>query len=468
MLRTRNALPAGRINRPRPPATPIPQSRPQTCRTLWYALHFPELTQAELISELAAVCQAASPHICMAPPDTLVLEVRSMLRYFGSFQTLKTKLQPLLQEKLIELEQPCIFSDALSPSAAASVLLARAGADVQIRQMEGLKSALGKIPVAMLPLNKKLLQRLHGCGLLYLRDIWRLPSAALRVRFGRELAEYLEQLLAQRYPVLQRWQPDVVFCENIEVDEELSGMTDILWLGSKLLQRMETFLKSRQLATDRILFRIFRYQLEVLVITLHTRTPGNDGGLWKMLLENRLQQIQLDCAITGVSLKVLQFYPAAVSGACPSPSLAKPQAENGLLEILAARLGDDRIFQLYCRQSHDPAVAGKYLGFRENENSLALPAATAVDYVHWKHTPCWLLAIPKKLHTSNGIPIYMTPLEFDQGPQRIESCWWTGSEIRRDYYIAHNHHGMMLWIYRDLENRQQQNPPSWFLHGLFA
>jgi protein ImuB len=54
-------------------------------------------------------------------------------------------------------------------------------------------------------------------------------------------------------------------------------------------------------------------------------------------------------------------------------------------------------------------------------------------------------------------------LELESGPERIESGWWDGRDVRRDYYVARNPAGVWFWVFRDRE-------PSgrWFLHGVFG
>jgi protein ImuB len=49
------------------------------------------------------------------------------------------------------------------------------------------------------------------------------------------------------------------------------------------------------------------------------------------------------------------------------------------------------------------------------------------------------------------------------GPERIESGWWDGGEVLRDYFIAQSRDTALLWIYRE---RRLQG--GWFLHGIFA
>jgi len=49
-----------------------------------------------------------------------------------------------------------------------------------------------------------------------------------------------------------------------------------------------------------------------------------------------------------------------------------------------------------------------------------------------------------------------------QGPERIESGWWRGTQRRRDYYRVETDRGHRAWLYR------RRNDGRWFLHGWFA
>jgi protein ImuB len=48
------------------------------------------------------------------------------------------------------------------------------------------------------------------------------------------------------------------------------------------------------------------------------------------------------------------------------------------------------------------------------------------------------------------------------GPERIETGWWRGEDVRRDYYVVETTRGERFWLFRDLGDG------SWFLHGVFA
>jgi protein ImuB len=48
------------------------------------------------------------------------------------------------------------------------------------------------------------------------------------------------------------------------------------------------------------------------------------------------------------------------------------------------------------------------------------------------------------------------------GPERIETSWWRGHMVRRDYYRVETRDGQWFWLYRRLQDGK------WFLHGRFA
>jgi len=47
------------------------------------------------------------------------------------------------------------------------------------------------------------------------------------------------------------------------------------------------------------------------------------------------------------------------------------------------------------------------------------------------------------------------------GPERIQTGWWRGRYMHRDYYRVETTDGNQFWLFRNLLNRK------WFLHGVF-
>jgi protein ImuB len=77
--------------------------------------------------------------------------------------------------------------------------------------------------------------------------------------------------------------------------------------------------------------------------------------------------------------------------------------------------------------------------------------------------PVWLLPVPKRLNERDGLPRRRGALQLLGGPERIETAWWDGGDIARDYYVARDLHGVRLWIFRE-----RAAPHRWFLHGVFG
>jgi protein ImuB len=48
------------------------------------------------------------------------------------------------------------------------------------------------------------------------------------------------------------------------------------------------------------------------------------------------------------------------------------------------------------------------------------------------------------------------------GPERVETGWWRGTDVRRDYYLVETPAGERFWLFRTAE------ADAWFLHGVFG
>ena len=72
--------------------------------------------------------------------------------------------------------------------------------------------------------------------------------------------------------------------------------------------------------------------------------------------------------------------------------------------------------------------------------------------------PVWLLDTPE--------PCDVDRLVLEEGPECIESGWWDGHDVARDYYVARNAQGARLWVFRN--RRETTAGARWFLHGWFA
>ena len=76
----------------------------------------------------------------------------------------------------------------------------------------------------------------------------------------------------------------------------------------------------------------------------------------------------------------------------------------------------------------------------------------------------WLLPQPLRLNEREGRPLHGSPLTLLSRGERIESGWFDGDLICRDYHVAEGADHRLRWIYSE----RHGDEIAWYLHGLFA
>ena len=120
-----------------------------------------------------------------------------------------------------------------------------------------------------------------------------------------------------------------------------------------------------------------------------------------------------------------------------------------LIERLRARLGNERVFGVCAVEDHRPECAWKVGAGNEIHD---LPRVDRPRRA--AERPLWLLAQPREI-VRQGKRL--------RGPERIETGWWDGREVTRDYFETRADDGARLWVYRE-----RRAPQHWYVHGLFG
>jgi protein ImuB len=145
-------------------------------------------------------------------------------------------------------------------------------------------------------------------------------------------------------------------------------------------------------------------------------------------------------SLRGLSASSLDVF-AGLTGAGSRDSA--PQ----LVERLRARLGEEAVYGVCSIPEHRPEAAWR----RVHELRLSAAPRVAEGAVE-QARPVWLLNEPQSLPKP----------EILQGPERIESGWWDGEGVARDYYIARQPDGVRLWVFQERQSKR------WYVHGVFA
>ncbi|WP_455211945.1 Y-family DNA polymerase [Kaarinaea lacus] len=414
--------------------------------------HYDAYVENSRLEQLGLWAVQFTPKLSVQPPNALLLEVRGSLKFFGGLK----RLLAAISDGLTGYWQHQ-HTLAVSPTPAASLLLARSGKTTVVSSKEKLRSALGSLPIGLLPLNEKQLKPLYNTGVRVLRDLWRLPKDGLARRFGAELVRYLDTTLGYVPDVRPEFKVPESFGSSRQWPFEVSDTALLMIIAKELLEDMVQFLQSRDACISQCQF-IFRHnQLPPLSVNIGVRQPTRDARHLLQLLQEHLDRITLSAPVFGMELTAaeLQPYTALNEALFLFPDQAPQQSTismDTLLERLQARLGREVIQSVCAKADHRPEYAHRFVDKAKNQ---------CTPLVHYR--PLWLLPTPQPLKKYHGKLWHQGPLSIQQGPERIEGGWWSGDDVRRDYYIAVDDKGSQLWVFKDLKLRDQ-----WFLQGLFA
>jgi protein ImuB len=155
--------------------------------------------------------------------------------------------------------------------------------------------------------------------------------------------------------------------------------------------------------------------------------------------------------LSAVSLDVLAPAGSGVGGRDTAPQL---------VERLRARLGETAVYGICPVAEHRPEVAWQRVQALRLEGMLPGKGGP-LEIDSGMPRPVWLLEEPVRLNASEVRQLRQGEASLE-GPERIESGWWDGKGVARDYYVARQRGGARLWVF------QERRSKRWYLHGVFA
>lgn len=378
--------------------------------------------------------------------------VRNM--HFGRLETIQTKIK----EGLTKTWQHT-FYQAVSPTPAGSILLANAGCSTIVYHKTELLSALGRLSIDVLPLDNKRKQQLKKIGARVLHDLWRLPTEGIARRFGMDLVHYFDRALGKLFDPLVFYQPAPRFEAAFDFSAEVHDAQRIVPFAYELLIKLSDFLRGYHAGITRYQFYFSHAQHPPTRVNVGIRQATHDAKHLMMLFETHLNRLHLAVPVTGIKViaEELHVYKEQSRGLFPGQGFDTPLGHvdntiEELLDQLQARLGYKAVKGIATAEEHRPEYA-----HRDSE----LFTAQAVEVKNTR--PFWLFPAPQPLLHKNRRLYYEGVITLLSGPERIETGWWTGRDMRRDYYVGVHQRGGRLWVYCDLAHKRK-----WYLHGLFG
>jgi protein ImuB len=476
-----------------PPARSVPQTlvRPVAPREaprssasppgvpLWLGVHVPALAgqsaagAARMLQSLAMRAQRFTPRVSLAPPDGLLLEVRSSLHLFGGVEGLRRALAgecaPLSQTATL----------AFAPTPLAALAGARAGRPFEVLAAAQLTGSLAPLPLAVLRWPEELTGRLAGLGVRTIGQALRLPRAGFAQRFGAARLADLDRLTGRADDPRERFEAPVRFRRRRELPCESASHALLAAALRPLLDELGRFLAARQCGVLALEYRLWHRHAAPTCCVLRLGTPLADAAQLAQLLDERLRTLALPEPARACELRAALPVPRVLQ----SSGLWQPGERGGLaaasgvelIERLRARLGPEALETLALVSDHRPESAWRVVapeagvasdaGASQRQSLGAGHSARASGEGDQRCAvrPLWLLPRPRLLRERGGLPRWRGALCLEGEPERIETGWWDGQDVARDYYNARDAHGRRLWLFREREP-----PHRWFLQGVYG
>ena len=440
-----------------------------------YALA-PDLVQQprDLAAEQAALEQLATfalgftPSVSLVPPSAYVAEIGGSLRLFGG----RAKLVAQLVEGM--RSRGFAASVGVAPTAIAALAFARAGHPAHVDSIDTLASALDNVSLRHFDLADAALTTLEAAGVRTFGAADRLPRDGMARRFGPMLVATLDRAAGRRPDPREPYTPPPHFAARLELPAPVLDVESLAFAVNRLVLELTAWLLSRRLGVTVLALELAHEHVLVrhrdsactqarFALGAPSRTPKH----LMQVLRERLARLSLPAPVAAIALSSECVAPLAGRNLRLLPGDEGLVPEVPLIDRLRARLGENAVQLVVPHAEHRPELATRDATAgtpspRTEESARRAAATAEVATLPASPRPVWLLGEPQPLATL----LERQPWVLREGPERIESGWWDGRDVRRDYYVAENPNGEIVWIYRD--HRHGIDDGEWFLHGVFA
>ncbi len=421
------------------------------------ALPRDEAAEAAVLARLAAWAGAFTSMVSLAPPAALLLEVRGSLRLFGGLEPLRHRLRRALARTRHA------GRDAVAPTPLAALWLARAGETEAVTELSALAGRLGCLRPAVTGWPQATLEKLRSLGVETLADCLRLPRDGFARRVGRGPLADLDRALGRLADPRPAFRLPPHYHAAVELGAETADTALLARVAQGLFAELEGFLRACQRAVTRVVVRFRHLDRPPSALGIGLAAPGLEAARFTTLFIARLERLALPAPVIALSVEAEPG--EALAPACAGLFGDEPETGAGLqlVERLRARLGREAVQGLVLRDDHRPEAAW---AVREPGTG-SWPAKTLQVDVMTAARPSWLLEPPRRLRSRGGRPWHEGELVLERGPERIETGWWDGQGIARDYWVARTPAGARLWVFRERPETADA-APQWFLHGVFG
>jgi protein ImuB len=408
--------------------------------------------ETELLQQFATDCDKYTSVVSVEPPNELLLEVRGSFRLFGGIDGLLDRIRADFESRGVTAQL------AMTPTPQSALWFSRVARKPIVVKPRELLMTIARLPVSYLLWPVELELRLARFGVLSVGDLLRLPRGGLARRIGHERLAELDYAVGRHRQVRRSHRSLQPYVDRVLLDFEIETTGLLSAIIEVRFNRLARYLTKRTLATDRVCIDLHHRDEPITPVVIGLAAPTCDTAHISKLMCEQLERLELPAPVVEAMIRVDRLQPQSAESrdlfdrTSSSPALANTEPQARLLEQLRSRFGEQGIQQLTLEADHRPECANeiKQAAVTDELSRRVLPPGLAPR-------PLWLLPAPRTIAASSRAVSAIV-----SGPEAIESGWWDGLPIAREYFVARSSRGALAWIFRDRGSSQT------FVHGLFG
>lgn len=427
----------------------------------------PEQDVAALV-EAALHCDAYSPCVGVEesePPSCLILDVTGLAAFFGGELDLVHLTEQDFRQRHLQILMG--MGDSVGSAWAAAHYLAKFHEPCLLPATPS--ALLAPLPLGALRLTSKTLEKLHRLGLRTVGQLNQIQRSLLLSRFGSEVGMRLDQLYGMQEELITPCRPVPLFKVVQTLEYSITHLQTLQQLAFRLIRQLLSALEIHQSGTRhlQLCFQTEKKTEQTLDVRLCQVTAS--AAQVEDILRVKIDRLRIDAPIIQVYAEALE-----ISRLEQTPQELfegehqKQHALSVLLNRLSGRLGHQSVTQPSL--TPDPIPERSTQLIPATEKTKASAGMNGSDLLPLDRPIC-LFPEPKAIDVllvapdSTPAVLFVAGRQVEiishRGPERIESGWWNGPQVRRDYFGIETSEGRRYWIFRRLQDER------WFLHGEF-
>jgi protein ImuB len=400
------------------------------------------------------------------------------------------------------------------------------------------------LPIESLRLPESTVATLHRLGITNIGELLRLPRSGLASRLGKELMDRIDQITDQLAEPITIYDAPPEHQSQCDLEYPTADVDILSHRLRQCVNEIQTSLAIVGRGAQCITCRLDLSDHPPLTFDVGLFAPSRDVDHLHGLLVHHLESVSLKSEVVRLTLAIVLSSPMRTQQNAlfdyADDSTSKTRWQNDplvarLIDSIAGRLGRTAVVQPHWTPDplpesvvvDIPLCGHPQVVIKKRSTNPSSRSSNSRDYKSNSHgqgfprkfgwgpsisdamrRPLSLLDRPQPILVPDGTGrfiqrillsvdataqdlIWDPPSRFQTGgvihrvsrfwgPERIETNWWNGAPVARDYFRVETHSNSWLWIFRILstadadpasasqDRKNGVQEIAWFLHGRFA